>query len=204
MYQNVSTSKESEEFKKQVLNLAMNEAIKACAVTAAVVGVATIAASYRYKSFNKNLSASAKMSFPVMAGVAAFSIKYEVTSNDAQYYPERWGLSKVGQPGQNVLAAIAAPKKTSSMPWHHKAINHAYDHPFQLVTILGIPFAAGILNQQLHTTHLTLSQKIMHSRVFAQAGILTILLFTMGFREYMDRHGRFPDPDAEPVVKEED
>jgi hypothetical protein len=34
----------------------------------------------------------------------------------------------------------------------------------------------------------------MHSRVFAQAGVLSILLTTMAFREYMDRNGRYQEP----------
>jgi len=44
----------------------------------------------------------------------------------------------------------------------------------------------------------------MHSRVYAQAGVLTILLVTMGFREYMDRRGRFPEPKGDDEQEEEE
>ena len=68
-------------------------------------------------------------------------------------------------------------------------MNYFYVHPFQLIAGTGIPLAVAILNQQLKQPNLKLSQRIMHSRVIAQGGILCILLTTMGFREYMDRRG---------------
>jgi hypothetical protein len=77
------------------------------------------------------------------------------------------------------------------IPFQHRAMNYVYDHPFQFVAALGIPLAGSILYQQKNNTHLTFSQKIMHSRVFAQGGVLAILLVAMGFRKYMDTHGRF-------------
>lgn len=69
-----------------------------------------------------------------------------------------------------------------------------YDHPFVLIFITGLPIVATILSSQMKHTHLTLSQKIMHSRVYAQGGILTVALSTMAFRDYMDKNGRFPEP----------
>lgn len=41
----------------------------------------------------------------------------------------------------------------------------------------------------------------MQSRVYAQAGVITILLTTMIFREYMDSHGRFPEPGEKVTLK---
>ena len=84
------------------------------------------------------------------------------------------------------------------------------DHPFQVIVGLGIPLAGKILYDQLQVPHLTVSQRIMHSRVvsfrlkyqilstrlflqMAQAGVLSILLSTMAFKEYMDKHGRYVD-----------
>ena len=57
------------------------------------------------------------------------------------------------------------------MPYHHQVLNAIYDHPFRLVIALGTPFAAFILHTNLKLTHLTLSQKIMHSRVHAQGRV---------------------------------
>lgn len=42
----------------------------------------------------------------------------------------------------------------------------------------------------------------MQTRVYAQGGILLLLLSTMAFRDYMDKRGRFPEPGEEVKVKE--
>lgn len=65
---------------------------------------------------------------------------------------------------------------------------------------MGIPAAAGIFREQLKHPNLTLSQRIMHSRVYAQASILTILLSTMAFTDFMSRRGgAFKAEDEEEV-----
>jgi hypothetical protein len=82
----------------------------------------------------------------------------------------------------------------SQIPYHHRLCNYIHDHPFQLVMALEAPLASGILYHQVNLKGLTLSQRIMHSRVYAQGGILLILLTTMSFRTYMDKIGRFAEP----------
>lgn len=169
--------------KERVMGLAMGEAIKYSIGSAVVVGAATLLASYKNKSFNRFMSLSAKTSFPVMAGLGMFAYKYETVQYDALYNPERWGLA------QNSDKIVI-----TKMPFHHQALNYLYDHPFYFVSAMGVPFAGFILKEQLKLKHLTLSQKIMHSRVFAQGGVLCILLATMAFTSYMDKRGRFPEP----------
>lgn len=180
---------EREVKKEKILNIAMVKSVKYGAVAFLAVGAATIVGAYKSKRFNEITSISAKASFPVMAAIGTFSFSYEMTVNDAQRNPERYGLAGHG-------TAVAAPKQ-STLPLHHRMLNYCYDHPFQLVSAVGLPFAGMILNQQMALKHLTLSQKIMHSRVLAQGGVLTILLSTMAFREYMDRHGRFVEEGEE-------
>jgi hypothetical protein len=180
---------ERETKKEKILGIAMENSIKYGAIAFLAVGAATIAGAYKSKRFNEITSISAKASFPVMAAIGTFSFSYEMTVNDAQRHPERYGLG--------VSGAVVEEKKHNSLPIHHRMINYCYDHPFQLVSVIGLPFAGLILKEQLALKHLTLSQKIMHSRVLAQGGILTILLSTMAFREYMDRHGRFTSADED-------
>lgn len=179
--------------KHKVLSLALSEANKWAFGTAFVVGASTLLATYRSKKFDKMTSISAKVSFPVMASLGIWSYKYEIVMHDAKRFPEKWGLTEQAlvQEKDQLL------KTTFSMPYHHQLCNYIYDHPFQWIAALGVPLAATILHQQQYNTHLTFSQKIMHSRVFAQGGVLFILLSTMGFREFMDRRGRFADPSAE-------
>lgn len=179
--------------KEKILGIAMQKSVMYGAVAFVAVSAATVVGAYKSKRFNEITSISAKASFPVMAAIGTFSFSYEMTVNEAQRYPERYGLGN---------GVVAPAKKQNTMPIHHKFINYCYDHPFQLVSVVGLPFAGLILNQQLALKHLTLSQKIMHSRVLAQGGILSILLSTMAFREYMDRHGRFPGDEEDQPVKE--
>ncbi len=59
---------------------------------------------------------------------------------------------------------------------------------------MAIPFGAVVWGQQAGNTHLKFQQKIMQSRVFIQFGVITMLLVTMGFKGYMDKHGRYEEP----------
>jgi len=177
--------------RQQVMDISMWEATKWTVATTAISAVGTVLATYRYKNFNKFTSTSIKLAIPTMTLVGTFSFVFETTMTDVMLNPAKYGLSNQPQ--------IAA--KVSKLPLHHRFMNYIYDHPFQMIASLGVPLAAGILSSQMHNTHLTLSQKIMHSRVFAQGGVLSILLSTMAFREYMDRRGRFKEEEDETQYK---
>lgn len=132
------------------------------------------------------------VAIPTMISLFFFGCAFELTQISCQRNPERWGLE--------TDTHSQRPVRTS-VPFHHIVMNRIYDHPWLSIAAAGTPLAAFILNQQLQMKHLTLSQKIMHSRVYAQAGILTIGLGTLAFREYMDRRGRFPENVDEMVSK---
>jgi hypothetical protein len=180
--------------KRRILALAFGEANKYGIGAFAIAAAATAAGIYKSKKFNQFTSVSAKASLPIMAGLALWSFKYEMVIHDAKMHPENWGL--------NDEALIHHAKSHTHLPIHHAAMNYIYDHPFQLVAALGVPLAATILHQQKYNPHLTLSQKIMHSRVFAQGGILAILLSTMAFREFMDRRGKYKEDEEDDVKKQ--
>ncbi len=173
--------------KEKVLSIAMHEGNKWGIAGFILAGAATAAATLKSKKFDQMTSVSAKASIPIMAGLGLWSFKFEMTVYEGQAKPEKWGLAP-------------APKIDdfhSKMPAHHKAMNYIYDHPFQMIATMAAPLVGSIMYTQSHNTHLTFSQKVMHSRVFAQAGVLSILLTTMAFREYMDRNGRFTEPGVE-------
>ncbi len=91
----------------------------------------------------------------------------------------------------------------SKLPKYQQLLNKAYDSPFLFVAALGVPLATGILFQQLQKKNITLSQRILHSRVFAQSGVLGIFMATMFFVDYMRRHGKFRESDAIDEMVEE-
>eukprot|EP01031_Cornospumella_fuschlensis_P029400 gene29400-35489_t len=171
----------------RILSIASDNGIKYGLLTTALAGAGTLLAVAKHKRFRELTSASIRTSIPVMVGLATWAITYETTVIDAQRHPDKYNLSAI-------LAKDDRPRK---LPIYQRSMNYIYDHPFQLITYLSVPFAGAILYQQMGQTHLTISQRIMHSRVFAQAGVLAILLSTMGFLEYMDRRGKFPDPEEE-------
>lgn len=188
------TGVERETRKEKVLAVASTEALKYGIGVTGVATAATLLAVNQSQKFAKRTSLSAKIAIPIMAGLAMWSFKYEVVMKDAILYPERYGI----------IDGPAMKKSVSKLPIHQRAMNYIYDHPFQFVSSLGVPLATTILFQQRHNTHLTLSQKIMHSRVFAQGGVIAILLTTMAFREFMDGRGRYEEPSSEPLGTESD
>ena len=183
-----------QERRERVLALAHGEAIKAGVAAALAGGAGSFAASKLSPNFAKYMSISAKVSLPVMAGMFMFSLRYEHAISAINRNPHAWGLSDKDA----LLANPSIPGyRVTTMPIHHRLMNGLYDNTFGFIFCTGAPFAAYILSQQLKLTHHTLSQRVMHSRVFAQAGILTIGLSTLAFREFMDKRGRFPEPSDE-------
>lgn len=174
--------------KERVLSLAAGEAMKGGVLGASIVGAATYYMSLtNTKGFAKNTQISTRVSLPIMAGLFLFSLRYELSITSMNRNPEAWGLT------DKEITSMAKENRVSYMPIHHRIANAIYDHPFVAILSFGIPCAGYILKEQLKLKHLTVSQRVMHSRVFAQGSILTMALSTMAFREYMDKHGRFPE-----------
>lgn len=173
-----------EEKKNRVLAIATDHAIKSTVVAGMLSSIGTLAAIKYSPSFAKYTSISARTSIPIMISLAVFSIQYELTMYDAQRNTSKYGTT-LYDIKNNVI---------SYMPIHHRVCNYMYDHPYQLIFAVGSPLVASILYSQMHEQHLKLSQRIMHTRVYGQAGVLAIALSVMGFRKYMDERGRFPEP----------
>ena len=187
----IMTTNELEERKKQrILSIAMETAITWAATIFAVTGMGVAAASTMHPRFKK-AQISIKIAIPVMSSLFAFSLKYEHTTFKLKREPHLMGDLTIS----NDHDANRTLPHNYSMPMSHKLGNFLYDHPFMMVLGFGLPFAGYILRRQQGYKHLTTSQKVMHSRVIAQGGILTFALSTMAFRGYMDKRGRFPDPE---------
>mmetsp|Transcript_21768 Transcript_21768/g.21069 ORF Transcript_21768/g.21069 Transcript_21768/m.21069 type:complete len:211 (+) Transcript_21768:156-788(+) len=168
----------------RIEGLAMGEAIKAGLGGLCAGGALTFGLNKYNKNFSKLMSVSAKTSIPVMSLMMLFTWRYEVAMHNAQRHPEQWGLTD-----ENVRE-----NKILSMPIHHKLLNGLYDNPFTVITVMGAPIAYGVWLEQSKLHHLSFSQRVMQTRVFAQAGILVLALSTMAFRDYMNKNGRFPEP----------
>jgi hypothetical protein len=170
----------------RVFAISLGEGLKYGLASGAAVGAGTVVAHFKHAKFGAIKNLSVKTAIPLMAGLFVFSLKFEKVMYDCNRNPGKWGLAEYVEKGV-----------VTNMPFHHRVANAVYDHPYYLIAATGLPLAGTILSKQLEMKNLTLSQKIMHTRVFAQAGVLTLLLTTMGFREYMHKHGRFEEPDDE-------
>lgn len=79
--------------------------------------------------------------------------------------------------------------KVSKLSMSHQIANWAYDNPFKLLGVTCLPVVGTMFYSQTGDakTHLKLSQKVMHTRLFSQFTILSMLLGLMAFRDYMDK-----------------
>jgi len=74
---------------------------------------------------------------------------------------------------------------------HHRMANWAAENPIKLLAGLAIPSVSLILYGRTGQQHLQFSHMLLHTRVFGQFATLSCLLGVMGFKDYMDRNGKF-------------
>jgi hypothetical protein len=68
--------------RERIFNMAMWEGTKWGIGSFIAGGAGTLYAMNTYKTFNKVMSVSAKTSIPLMCGLFAFSLKYELLASD--------------------------------------------------------------------------------------------------------------------------
>lgn len=78
-----------------------------------------------------------------------------------------------------------------SLGVHHNIANFWQENPFKILAAISVPTVFYIFKGREGQQHLQTQMKIMHTRVFGQFAVLSMLLAFMGFKEYMDRSGKF-------------
>ena len=78
-----------------------------------------------------------------------------------------------------------------SLGVHHEIANFWQENPFKILAAIGVPTVYYIFRGKQGQEHLQLQMKLMHTRVFGQFAVISMLLTLMGFKEYMDRSGKF-------------
>lgn len=179
-----TSDKDRLQLKKDILNYSLRHSIPRALGALAISAGATHYALKDKKGFGRFGSVSMRIAIPLMVAIGTFSATYELTVSDAQRFPEKYGFGNQTQ---------ITPKKISFLTPTQKAMNYVYDHPFQMVVTLSLPLVGAILKKNMELKNLTFSQKIMHTRVIGQAGVLSVLLVTMAFRGYMEKRGRFEE-----------
>lgn len=111
----------------------------------------------------------------------------EIASNvDADY--EKQIMAKFRESVANSGVRIVPG---DSLGVHHKIANFWQENPFKILAGIGIPTVLYIFKGRDGQQHLQTQMKIMHTRVIGQFAVLSMLLSLMGFKEYMDRTGKF-------------
>jgi hypothetical protein len=79
----------------------------------------------------------------------------------------------------------------NSLSLFHQFANFTADNPIKVLCIAALPAVGYIFYGNSGKEHLTFSIKLLHTRVFGQFATISLLLSVMGFKDYMDRHGRY-------------
>lgn len=66
-----------------------------------------------------------------------------------------------------------------------------FDHTTNLFYLFSVPTVGYIFYGRSGQEHLQLQMKVMHTRVMGQFAVISMLLTLMGFKEYMDRSGKY-------------
>mmetsp|Transcript_9218 Transcript_9218/g.12205 ORF Transcript_9218/g.12205 Transcript_9218/m.12205 type:complete len:189 (+) Transcript_9218:76-642(+) len=177
----------TEKEKEIVERHALYEGGKAFIKAGIISSVLVLAANRFSPSFRKTLGISGKVALAISPPIFFFSLRAEHTATDASRNPEKYGIPT----DEKGTAALEAKDKyiLEKLQPHHIAANYAYEHPFQLILALAVPSYSTIFYATNKGKHLALSQKIMHTRVYGQGVVLSVLLGTMMFRDFMDRRG---------------
>lgn len=92
---------------------------------------------------------------------------------------------------ENVVNSGVRVVSGDSLGVQHKIANFWQENPFKILIAVGVPSVFYIFKGREGQKHLQLQSILMQTRVFGQFAVLTTLLALMGFKEYMDRSGKF-------------
>ena len=72
--------------------------------------------------------------------------------------------------------------------------NWLYDHPFMFVSGIGVTSVTSIfILEKIRHPAMSLSSRVMHTRVYGQGIVVTLLCGVMVFHDYMKRHGKYDE-----------
>lgn len=90
-----------------------------------------------------------------------------------------------------------------TLSFHHNVANYTASNPFKVLAAFAVPSVAWIFYGQTGLPHVSNGMKLLHTRVFGQFAVISLLLSVMGFKELMDKNGKFiTQADADQRVEE--
>mmetsp|Transcript_31923 Transcript_31923/g.55138 ORF Transcript_31923/g.55138 Transcript_31923/m.55138 type:complete len:199 (-) Transcript_31923:129-725(-) len=164
----------------------LKEGFKAFLQVGLLSGGAVLLANRYSRGFASRLGVSGKWALAISPPLFAFSLSAEHKVTEVSRNPDQYGIVLKSDGEDDVPRA---PPQLQKLQLQHQLANYAYEHPFQLILCTAVPSYLGIFRMTNKGSHLALSQKIMHTRVYGQGVVITVLLGTMIFRDMMDRRG---------------
>ncbi|GLE05091.1 hypothetical protein PINS_up014075 [Pythium insidiosum] len=163
---------------------AYTSGIKAGAATAAIAGAGVFAANRYWPAFRARMSVSGKTALVVSSFLGAFTIVSEKRILAGARNPDAYLAAMDGM-------QVDTKEKSSGLRWHEELANTVYDHPYRSLAGIGVPLVGAIFAYQASNHAIQRSQQIMHTRIYGQGAVVVLLLASMGFHDYMQKHGRF-------------
>ncbi|KAG6967472.1 hypothetical protein JG688_00006306 [Phytophthora aleatoria] len=145
---------------------AYTSGMKTGAMTVSVVGAGVLAANKYLPAFRNRLNASGKTALVVMSFLASFTVEAE---------------------GR----LVKEEKTASKLKLWERGANFLYDHPYRALATAGVPLVGGIYSYQHLNKGISVSQQVMHTRIYGQAAVVVLLLSSMAFHDYMAKRGKF-------------
>lgn len=187
-HDNVFTIQNADDRGEKLLNMAITYGTKVGIATLGVSSIATYLANQRFTTFRNYGSMNAKVSIPIIISMFVTSVVIELGIHDAREYPEKWDG---GKPANLIKKTSAKITDITHLGLHKQMLLHIYDYPLAFAGVLALPVAGRILATRFAKSHLTTSQALMQTRVFAQFGIISILLSTVSVRAFVEANDHF-------------
>mmetsp|Transcript_14685 Transcript_14685/g.16646 ORF Transcript_14685/g.16646 Transcript_14685/m.16646 type:complete len:188 (-) Transcript_14685:1026-1589(-) len=169
-----------EERKKNVTKISLTTGLEA-AFKIGIVSIPTALVLTKYwKPFTRNLGVSGRTAVAIIPPLFAFGLVSEQVA------------SRLASP-EAYASHVAQQKETKRIAIHHQIANYAYNYPIKTLVGLSIPMVGGIFAYKGTSSHLNTTQRVLHTRVLGQASVLSLLVGTMLFHDYMDRHGPYTE-----------
>jgi hypothetical protein len=179
---------EAEQRKEKLKYMAMKQGAAYGAVTLGVSSIATYFLNKHHAGFRNFASINAKVSIPIMLSMFMTSLITEKGLHDVIVYPEKWDG---GKPATNIEKFDVKPTDISELNPVKRLLLKIYDNPLVFAGAMSLPLAGHILSTRISQSHLTMSQALMQTRVFAQFGVISILLSTVSIRAFVEFNDHF-------------
>lgn len=155
---------------------------------AAVSGAAVLIANRVSPQFRTYLGISGKAALVVTPTAGAFFLKSHLTIGEAHRDPQGFVSAQAAE--ETARRAHSSPQDRLST-WQ-TAANAVYNHPFKTIMGIAAPiYGALFYRESTHpaTSHMPLSQRLIHTRVYGQMVAVLSTVSVMAFAKGMEGSG---------------